>query len=127
MELSYFLAKFFGIYLIIISIFLFSRQHVIQETFDNFFRNIGLLVYSGAMLMALGLLIVLSHNVWELSWRSIITVFGYIILLKGLIRVFFPNWGRDLVFKFINGNWPKYIGALMLLLGVYLTIKGFSQ
>lgn len=126
MEWSIFLGKFFGIYLIIMSIFILIRQHLLNEVVDSFLKNSGLMYFSGSLLVFFGLLLVLSHNVWQFNWRVIITLLGYLMLLKGLMRLFFPVWGRNFILKTVHSNKRLYVGFGTLALGLYLTLAAYQ-
>jgi len=46
---------------------------------------------TGYLALILGLVTVLLHNVWELSWQGLVTLFGWISLIKGVSRIGWPE------------------------------------
>ena len=74
----------------------------------------------------IGAMIVASHNVWETSWRGLITLFGWLAILKGLIRIYFTDsvgiWGQ----RAMDSGWAKVVCVICLILGVWLTYIGFT-
>ena len=54
-------------------------------------KNTAALYLGGIMAVVAGLLIVTFHNIWEPSWIVVITVFGWLSLLKGLMLLTFPK------------------------------------
>lgn len=127
MELSYFLAQLFGLILIVFAVALFLRPTIITVAMRD------LRPYSFTMLMAGflgvigGLAIILSHNVWEFSWRGIITLFGWLAFIKGITYIAFPDFLRFTATSMLNGRGKRNIMLLLvLLLGVYLAVKGFG-
>ena len=65
-------------------------------------------------------MVVLAHNVWAANWRVIITLFGWVLIVCGTIRIVFPQ----LVQKYGGGTilhlaaLPVIGGALVLVLGL---------
>ena len=51
----------------------------------------GFTLVSGYLALIIGLATVILHNVWVADWRVVITVFGWLSLLKGIVRIGFPE------------------------------------
>ena len=51
----------------------------------------GYLMQVGIMSLSFGVAIVAGHNVWDSSWRVVITIIGYLALLKGVVILAWPN------------------------------------
>jgi len=69
MELSLFLAKLFGIYLLIVAVLWAVRGDVISKVIEEFFASRAMLFMSGLLALAVGIAMAISHSVWELNWR----------------------------------------------------------
>ena len=125
MEQSIFLAKVIGLYLLIVSAAVLLRRKQFAELINEFTANRALVFLSGLVALVLGLLIVVSHNVWTADWREVITVMGWLMLAKGVIRILFPE---KLGAVAINPSSIKWTVAsiVLLALGIYLTYIGFS-
>jgi uncharacterized membrane protein len=81
------------------------------------------LVYlSGVLLFIAGVSIVRSHNIWILGWQMSLTIIGWLAILIGLARMFFPHLYKA---QFKNNNFALIIEVLLILLGVYLTYKAY--
>lgn len=121
METSLFLGKVIGWILVISALAAFSQRKNIGRMLQDFSNNIGLTYFSGMMALIIGLLIVTSHNIWTSDWRVLITLVGWLSILKGVIRMFAPeralSWGISIVAK--RG---VYVTALLvfLVIGVVL-------
>ncbi len=125
MELSIFFAKLFGIYLLIVSAELLLRRHELEGAVKDFASSKGLLVFSGSLSLLLGLVIAISHPVCEINWRGLITLLGYLLILRGIMRVAFPTrLQKKLVSFFHNRYWA--ILVVLLIVGIYLTYSGFA-
>ena len=125
MEHSIFLAKVIGLYLLIVPAAVFLKRKQFAELAKEFAANLALVFLSGLIALVLGLLIVVSHNVWTADWRTVITFFGWLTLAKGVIRILFPEKLATLA---IDPSSTKWTLALIVLLGLgtCLTYIGFS-
>lgn len=124
MELSLFLAKLMGLYLVLVSLAFWLNRRVVAKLIAELSGNVSLTIFSGAMLVILGLAVVLKHNVWVADWRVIVTILGWITLLKGLLRTFAPEKVPKLAVK--SESALTVIFLIALALGAYLTYIGFT-
>lgn len=104
MNFSYFLGAFLGLYLIIMGVALLTRKEMFQKLIEDFSRNPALIFFSGIMSLLIGLLIILTHNAWVMSWIVMITILGYLFFIQGLIRIYFPDWVAETSKKFSHSN-----------------------
>lgn len=125
MDISLFLAKLIGLYLLIVSLLWMFKKHELEGVCKEIIASKGLLAISGDISLILGLVIVIDHTIWELSWRGLITLIGYLLIVKGIIRFAFPSVVKKLASKMMKGGcWLVYI--IMLAIGIYLTYCGFT-
>ena len=125
MEHSIFLAKVIGLYLLIVPAAVFLKRKQFAELANEFVTNLALVFLSGLIALVLGLLIVVSHNVWTADWRAVITFMGWLTLAKGVVRIFFPEKLATLAIDPSSAKWTL-AGIVLLGLGTYLTYVGFS-
>ena len=95
MELSLFLAELLGIYLLIVAVLWAARGAVISDAIEELFAIRPMLFLSGLLPLAIGIAMAISHSVWELSWRGLITLFGYVSIGKGIVRISFPEVPKE--------------------------------
>jgi len=126
MDLSIFLARLLGLYFLIVAIELILRRHEFEGAVKDFASSKGLLVFSGSISLILGLAVVIGHPVYEMGFHGLITLLGYLMILRGIWRMAFPSRiQKKLVTCFQQGY--KLIFLILLVLGVYLTYAGFNQ
>jgi hypothetical protein len=83
---------------------------------------------SGVLALTTGLAIVLSHNEWDLSWEVIITIIGWLAILRGLLRLLIPQQIGDFLSRALARG-PQVltgVGVVALVVGAFLAWKGFS-
>jgi hypothetical protein len=119
-----FLASVLGWYLVIMALFLILRRNLVIAAVNDIMAQSGLLFVVAFITLIIGLMIVVTHNVWVMSWPVIITIIGWLALISGIIRLFCP--------EFIHRMWGKMAanpggltisGIIMLLIGLFLLFK----
>ena len=67
------------------------------------------------------------HNVWVADWRIIITLAGWFSVFGGIVRMLMPEQSAAVAMPVVgNRAGTMTSGALFLLLGVYLSLKGYQ-
>lgn len=126
MALSIFLAKAIGIYYIVVSIAFLINKTRLRGLIIDTMNNPAFLFLSGFMALIIGILLVVSHNLWVEDWRVIITIIGWLALLKGITIIFFPAPLIKLSKKWMQNDAAYYPTFLfVLLLGVLLLYFGY--
>ena len=126
MENSILLAKFIGTYFIVIGVGLVFNLKVYRKVLEDFFKNSALVYVTGLITFIVGLAIVLSHNIWVADWRVIITVSGWMALIKGALLIILPGTLVKITEAYVkNINLLVVPGIIMLAIGTFLMIKGY--
>ncbi len=125
MDVSHFLAKVVGIYMILAGLLVALKHHSLREMINEYFNSPALVMIGGMMSVIIGLLLVVSHNVWELNWKIVITLMGYLTLFKGILHWFFTESAASWASKFSAGKFNLYASIVMIMLGIYLTYIGY--
>jgi len=122
MEVSIFLARFLGgFYLIFGFLFVVAKTlgRVIKMTDDKSF-----VISTGYISLLMGLATVVLHNVWVADWRVAITILGWSTLIKGILKIGFPDFINKQAQRFKS---QQTLEAIMLLaLGGWLFWMSFS-
>ena len=124
MDVSIFLAKFWGWYLLIFFFILSYNPNRIKQIFADL-KDQKFVILAAFMAIIVGLLNILFHNVWESDWRTIITLIGWIALGEGLMLFAFP----DLMSKWleiINVKLVQVVYVLLFLVGIFLLNVGYQ-
>lgn len=125
--ITLFLATVIGWYFVISSLLMLFRYTYIQAIMIDVLANRGLFFVLAAFTTILGLLMVISHNIWIMGWPLTVTLISWFVLLTGLIRLFFPEIVPKIWQSFINHPYAVKITALILLLiGLFLLYHVYS-
>jgi len=128
MENSIFLAKFLGCYFVIVGIGIFFNPKHCQKIALQYSQNSALIYFGGILALFFGLLIILFHNVWIWNWTIIITLFGWIGLIKGAWLIIFPSTVKNFVKRYQNSTRPIIAQSLIVFtIGIFLIVQGFCS
>jgi len=90
MDITIFLARFLGgFYLIFGLLFIITRQ--LGKTIEMT-ENKSFVISTGYISLLLGLATVVLHNVWVWDWKVAITILGWSTLIKGILKIGFPEF-----------------------------------
>lgn len=126
MQTSIFLAKLIGPLLLIVGIgVLINRDHYLAMARQ--FVGSTPLMYLGAVVgMVAGLAIVLVHNVWAADWRVLITLLGWIHLIRGAATVIFPRKAAEFAAR-VAGRAILISSLVALTLGAIFVFFGYLR
>ena len=127
METTLFLAKVFGLYLLVMGLLMPLRRKDLSAMIEALADNRPLVFLVGVLVLILGLVLVVSHNVWIAGWPLVITVLAWLVLIKALAYLLLPfEVTARLVRWFNRPAWFTIGGALWAALGLFLVGKGFE-
>lgn len=126
MNLSVFLAQVIGIYMVILGISLFSNGKHFSLIMLGLINNAESQFIMGTLLLALGVTLVVLHNVWEMSWVVVITIIAWMIFIKGIVYTVIPRIVLALAEPYIHATGLYYfVGVMDIGVGLFLCFKGF--
>lgn len=125
MELSHFLAKVLGSYMLIIAAVWLARREQFGVTVRNVMSSSNTYSLTAIIQIIIGLLIVISHPVWSFDWRVLITLIGYLALTVGTVRLAFPEETQSYVIDAAEKGYLSLMGILVVLGGI-LAYNGFA-
>lgn len=124
MNNSIFLAKFWGWYLIIFFLILSFNPKRIKQIFNDLKDEKFLIIFSFVAIIV-GLLNILVHNIWEPSYKLIITLIGWLSLFIGLSLFMFPKQTVNSL-ELINIKLVQVIYTLLFFIGIFLLNIGYG-
>ncbi len=127
MEVSYFLAQLMGLSITIFAVIGIIRPRIVTDAIRTFEANSLTSLFFGFTAIVVSLAIILNHNIWELSWVGVVTLFGWLGLLKGIAYLLAPQvlLSSGLAMYKTSTN-IRAVLILALLLGLYLSYTGFA-
>ena len=122
MELSIFLANIIAIVYLAAGVGVLSSKISLAKVVDDFEKSPGLTMLAGMFGVIIGMLLVEYHNFWVKDWTVLITIIGWLALLKGIMLIAFPQMISEFKPWYKNSQgW----GILMLVVGLVFGYFGF--
>jgi hypothetical protein len=91
-------------------------------------RDPPLIYVSGMLMFVAGLAIVRAHNRWTVGWPVLVTVFGWLALLGGLIRMLFPiQLGQLALGLVLSTGVISAVAVVLLVAGAFLSFKAYRR
>jgi hypothetical protein len=107
-----------------------ANKQAIVQTVIALVQNAPAVLILGLILVAVGLAMILSHNVWSGGAQPVlVTLVGWLTLIKGLLFLLLPP-PAAVGFVLWGPTWEHFFYvdmALAFILGIYLTYKGFKS
>ena len=126
MDTSVLIAKYLGPVMLVAGCAMVVNRTRMMAVFEDFVNSPALIFIAGFMALALGLTFVIFHNRWVADWPVIITLYGWLALVGGVLRVAFPQLAMSV------GKWMlqremllTVSGLANILLGLFLTYMGY--
>ncbi len=125
MEISVFLAKTWGIILILIPVTMWFDRSNIQEII-KMIKTKEYIFMSGLFCLFLGSVMISGHNLWVSDWRTIITLFGWSSLVNGIFLLSAPNFAIKILSMITRRDiLVKSFLVISFILGLYFFRVGF--
>ena len=126
MQTSIFLARLLGPLFLIVGASVLFNPGAFRALAAEVIRSVTLVYLFGLMDFAAGLAIVLTHNVWVLHWPVLVTLVGWLLLIRGAVRVLLPETIMRYAAKLIgNKQLIATAGVVSGLIGLVFCYYGY--
>ena len=124
---SEFIAGLIGPAFLAIAISILTNRAALNAMIGQIADNYAVVFLAGLLLLLAGLAIVRVHPDWGEGWTSLITAIGWLSVLGGLVRMMIPDQSAALARQFVDNRTAVTTGGVILLvLGAYMTAKGYG-
>ena len=119
MDISILTLKILAIYLVVSGLFLLFKGKTIPHLLNDFFNHPATVYLTGIILIFLSAMYLIQYNVWDGTWRTAVTIFSWIVFLKGVSYIFFPKILSVMAIKKSRNLFGIY-GFISTVVGLYL-------
>ena len=91
-----------------------------KDMAKDLWKNSLLLYFGGLMNLVIGAAIIFSYNVWTFDWTLLITLLGWMALVKGWLIMLFPGWVVSRKRSVMKKNVIMICGLVLAILTVVL-------
>jgi len=125
MEIANYLALLWGFSLVVIGLAFLMRPKGIKDLW-MLAQNHVYLPIQGLITLVMGIASVLAYNAWDNNWQIVITILGWLLVLKGVVLMMFPETVSFFAEKFKDREGTMQLGLVIaVVLGCVLTYFGF--
>ena len=119
---SIFFVTFMGYFMFLTGSALFLSKETRTTMLENMKNNESFLIAMGYITLLIGLPIVILHNVWELNVLGLVTLMGWVTLIKGIFFLAKPSIVKK---KELSEKNLKIRGLIGALIGLGLMYCGY--
>jgi len=126
MMASIFLARLLGPVFLVVGASILLNPKVFRDIAADVVRSVTLVYLFGFIDFAAGLAIVIAHNMWVASWPVLITLIGWLLLIRGTVRVLIPETVMGFAAKVLgNKQLIPVAGVVTGIIGLVLCYFGY--
>lgn len=119
-------ARVIGPFVAFVTAVIIYRAPNMDDLFSGFFNNPVIVWITGAMLLLCGLIIVSFHQYWRNLGAILISLFGWLLILRGALLIVVPHWYERVGAEAMPHMAMIRTGfAVMTLIGLYLAYIGW--
>ncbi|HEU0085463.1 MAG TPA: hypothetical protein VFQ59_00700 [Candidatus Paceibacterota bacterium] len=119
MELAIVITKVLGVYFVVSGLFLIFKRKTVTHMLKDFFDHPAMVYLTGIIMIFLSSAYLIQFSMWDGSWETVVTVFAWLVLLKGLAYIFIPESLNHMVVNKYKSLFFVY-GAVAIAVGVTL-------
>ncbi|MEK7147766.1 MAG: hypothetical protein AAB758_00550 [Patescibacteria group bacterium] len=121
MDLTILLSKVFGIYYVMIGVFMLIRRGWFKSVITQFVEEPALRFMIGILMFFGGIFMIVSHQDWSNFSSGFISFLGWAVTVKGILYMNLSNNAfRKMAWIKANGKYGWILGLISLALGIYL-------
>jgi len=124
--MTLFLFKAIGLYFVIVGIsVLANKKAYLKLTKELSSDQKPMNLMFGFITLIIGILMVLSHNTWNAFPEILVSLYGWIALIKGISILALPSFYQKSVAKMSNEKTLKMIALFYIAFGCYVCYLAF--
>ncbi|MFH0820339.1 MAG: hypothetical protein V1908_01050 [Candidatus Peregrinibacteria bacterium] len=125
MTLSIFIARLLALIYLSAGLGMILNRDNYQKMMERFTEEAMALYIGGFMALAAGFALVTYHNIWDGTWVALVSLIGWLAMIKGVIILVFPKLMISIMNSWFTTNRLPALGGFVLLLGLVLGYFGF--
>ena len=115
-----------GLFYLAMGLGMLADPRFYKEMINKMIDNEAVFFVTGLLIFIMGYFLVAYLNIWIGGWTIIITIFGWLTLLEGLMMIVIPEKSIKLYnsIKVSKGQLSIY-GVIVFVLGIIFTYLGY--
>jgi len=125
MELSIYLARVWGLFSVLVGLGLLLNKKNLTDTIKNLGADRLAVLIAGVIALGIGAAQVIGYEVWTLSYMGLITLLGWVSLIKGAAIIFVPGYLERFAKIIAKENIYAVSMVVFIIIGAYLLYVGY--
>ena len=124
MDISIVLARIWGWFFVVMTVTYLLGGKAFMRELLRMHKDKSFVFFSGWVLVLLGLVTIVLHNLWVADSRVLVTIVGWASLIKGITRIAFIEQTEKLTLKFFQNKFIRFQVAMIAvgLIGLWLVL-----
>ncbi|MGD1003782.1 MAG: hypothetical protein ABR884_04425 [Minisyncoccia bacterium] len=114
------IAQVLGIFFVIAGISMVANGKATAAAVEESVQNKGMMFMWGILALLIGAVIVVFNNVWTSGLALLVTILGWLALIKGMFILLLPGAAASLYKKCGKSGLLVVAGVVMVVLGLIL-------
>lgn len=125
METSIFVAQMAALLYLSIGVGMLINSDYYNQLFDQVSKDSLSMYIGGFVALIAGFTLVTYHNVWVQGWEVLVTIIGWLALIKGFLILTFPGTMQSITKSIVKPKNMGMISVFVILLGLVFMYFGF--
>ncbi len=128
MQPAVYIARLVGPLFVVLGVGVLLNRTLYADMIGEAVRTPTLIYISGLLALTAGLAVLNAYRAWTADWRVIVTILGWLFVIAGVIRIVLPRLTMSLATAIYSEPAVLLaVGAVVLVLGGFLSFKGYRQ
>lgn len=124
-ETTLYLAQLVGPIYLVLGLGLLVGGKYYAKVYDNLGKDVMAYLLAGMASMAIGLAMVLAHNLWGTLLEILVSLFGWAALVKGVLILLVPKSFTDLAKSLFSPAFLTFGGLVAVVWGGYMSYMAY--
>ena len=120
MDISVVIAQVLGIFFVVVGIAMVANGKATAGAIEESVAHKGIVFMWGVFALLTGAVIVVLNNVWTAGLPLLVTILGWLALIKGVFILLAPAAAIALYRRFGKGGMMVFCGVIAFVLGLIL-------
>lgn len=124
-ETTLFLSRIIGPVMVVLAVGIMANHNFYKKLYMELEKSPLPVLLAGILTLVSGILIVMKHNFWTSAAEIVVSLFGLLLLVKGLFWLLIPGVPMKIGKKFADSAAFPYVLLIPLAIGAYLSWFGY--
>lgn len=124
-ETTLFLSRIIGPVMVVLAVGIMANHSFYKKLYMELEKSPLPVLLAGVLTLVSGIVIVMKHNFWTNAAEVVVSLFGLLLLIKGLFWLLLPSVPMKFGKKFTESRAFPYVALIPLAIGAYLAWFGY--